>query len=175
MANSVSVDGYLHVEGYESFDREAFNMRKVRAGMRRVGQLVTGRAQMNLALGKGRAGYPVNRTGETLDSIKYRVSRKGFLVRISPTMTEGMKQFYPAYLHYGVRLGSRVRRLETGQGRGKSNRRARGARQALQAARANNGWRIAPRDNYMTDALQDSRAEVQAILSQTFASALLDD
>lgn len=170
MANSVSVDGYLHVEGYEAFDRETFNMRKVRAGMRKVGVLITGRAQMNLALGRGQAGYPVNRTGETVDSIKYRVSRAGFLVRISPTKTAGMQQFYPAYLHYGVRLGSRV----TGRGAGKG-RRARGERQALVAARAQNGWRIAPRDNYMTDALQDSRAEVQQILTRAFAAAFLDN
>jgi hypothetical protein len=169
MANSVSVEGYLHVEGYEAFDREAFNMRKVRAGMRKVGQLVTGRAQMNLALGRGRAGYPVNRTGETVDSIKYRVSKRGLLVRISPTKTQSMKEFYPAYLHYGVRLGARVRGLGEGKGR-----RARGARQALVAARGQNGWRITPRDNYMTDALQDSRAEVQQILSKTFAAALLN-
>ncbi|MBA6065703.1 hypothetical protein [Pseudomonas mosselii] len=170
MANSVSVDGYLHVEGYEAFDRQAFNMRKVRAGMRKVGQLITGRAQMNLALARGRINYPTNRTGELLDSIKYRVSRAGFLVRISPTMTQGMEAFYPAYLHYGVRLGSRVKGRGAGQGR-----RARGERQALVAARAQKGWRIAPRDNYMTDALTDSRAEVQRILAATFASALLDN
>lgn len=44
MANSVSVDGYLHVEGFDSFQREAFDKRKIRAGMRKVGRLVTQRA-----------------------------------------------------------------------------------------------------------------------------------
>jgi hypothetical protein len=175
MANSVSVDGYLHFEGYEAFDRETFNMRKIRAGMRKVGQVVAGRAQMNLALGRGQAGYPVNRTGETVDSIKYRVSRRGFLVRISPTKTEGMEEFYPAYLHYGVRLGSRIGAAGPGEAHGKSGRRVRGGRQALKAARAKNGWRITPRDNYMTDALQDSRAEVQQILTRAFAAAFLDN
>lgn len=163
MSNSASVEGYLHLEGYEAFDRKAFNMRKVRAGMRRAGKLIVGRAQMNLALARWQAGYPVSRTGETVGSIKYRVSRSGFLVRIAPTKTESMKQFYPAYLHYGVRLGSR------GIGRPRKERKA------LAASRAQNGWRISPRDNYMTDALVDSRSDVQSILTATFAEALFDN
>lgn len=168
MSNSTSIDGYLHVEGFEKFPRNAFNTGKVRAGMRKVGKLITGRAQMNLALGSGRRGYPVNRTGTTVESVNYAVSRSGFLVRIAPTMTDDMKEFYPAYLHYGVRYGGRVRALP-----GKK-RRARGARQELLAARRQNGWRITPRDNYMTDALADSRSDVQRILQQTFAAALLN-
>ncbi|KNX77184.1 hypothetical protein DA83_03075 [Pseudomonas sp. 250J] len=144
MANSVSIDGYLHVEGFDKFDQEAFNKRKIRAGMRKVGQLITGRAQMNLALGGGQDGYPVNRSGATTDSIGYKVSRSGFLVRVAPSKTTSMKEYYPAYLHYGVRRKS------------------------------GGGWRIKPRDNYMTDALVDSRAEVQRILQQAFAAALLN-
>lgn len=172
MANSVSVDGYLHVEGFDAFERDVFDRRKIRTGMRKVGQLVAQRAQMNLALGRGQAGYPVNRTGATLESINYKVSRAGFLVRIAPTMTSSMKAFYPAYLHYGVREGSRIKPLAAGQGRGKSNRRARGERQALVNARAQGGWRIRPRDNYMSDALQDSKGDVQRILQAAFAAAL---
>lgn len=169
MSNSVSVDGYMHVEGFEQFGREVFNKTKVRAGMRQVGRLITGRAQMNLALGGGQDGYPINRTNTTLDSINFKVSRSGFLVRISPTMTSNMEEFYPAYLHYGVRQGQRIRGAGPGKGR-----RARGARQALVAARNANGWRISPRDNYMTDALTDSRTQVQKILAATFAGALLN-
>ncbi|PYB84137.1 hypothetical protein [Pseudomonas soli] len=144
MANSVSIDGYLHVEGFDQFDQEAFNKRKIRAGMRKVGQLIAGRAQMNLALGGGQEGYPVNRTGATTESINFKLSRSGFLVRVAPNKTASMKEYYPAYLHYGVRR-------KTG-----------------------GGWRISPRDNYMTDALTDSRAEVQRILQQAFAAALLN-
>ncbi|MFG0272685.1 hypothetical protein [Pseudomonas sp. zjy_14] len=167
MANSVSIDGYLHIDGFDKFEREAFNKRKIRAGMRKAGQLVAGRAQMNLALGGGQQGYPVNRTGATTDSIGFKLSRSGFLVRVSPTKTSSMKEFYPAYLHYGVRLGSRLKPLASG-------RRARGQRQEALAARRRNGWRIEPRDNYMTDALTDSRADVQRILQQAFAAALLN-
>ncbi|MEE1888856.1 hypothetical protein [Pseudomonas carassii] len=144
MANSVSIDGYLHVEGFDKFDQEAFNKRKIRAGMRKVGQLIAGRAQMNLALGGGQEGYPVNRTGATTESINFKLSRSGFLVRIAPNKTASMKEYYPAYLHYGVRR-------KTG-----------------------GGWRIRPRDNYMTDALVDSRDEVRRILQQAFAAALLN-
>ena len=144
VANSVSIVGYLHVEGFDKFDQEAFNKRKIRAGMRKVGQLITGRAQMNLALGGGQDGYPVNRSGATTDSIGYKVSRSGFLVRVAPSKTAGMRAFYPAYLHYGVRRKS------------------------------GGGWRIKPRDNYMTDALVDSRDEVRRILQQAFAAALLN-
>lgn len=173
MSNSASIDGYLHVEGFDSFKRDAFDKRKIRGGMRKVGRLVARRAQMNLALGKGQEGYPNNRTGATLESINFKVSRSGFLVKIAPSKTASMKAFYPAYLHYGVREGSRVRALAPGKGRGKSNRRARGARADLIAARQAGGWRISPRDNYMVDALQDTKQEVQTILSQAFAASLL--
>jgi hypothetical protein len=172
MSNSASLEGYLHFEGFDSFTRDAFDKRKIRAGMRKAGKLVTQRAQMNLALGKGQEGYPVNRTGTTLESINFKVSRAGFLVRIAPRKTAAMKDFYPAYLHYGVRLGSRIKALPPGQGKGRSNRRAKGVRADLIAARQAGGWRITPRDNYMADALQDSSTEIQAILAQAFAASL---
>ncbi|VVP41237.1 hypothetical protein PS865_04868 [Pseudomonas fluorescens] len=172
MANSASIDGYLHVEGFDNFQRDAFDKRKIRAGMRKVGLLIVQRAQMNLVLGKGQVGYPVNRTGATVESVTYKVSRSGFLVRISPTKTSAMEEFYPAYLHYGVKKGRKLGKLAPGQGKGKSNRRARGERAAAMAERAAGEWRIKPRDNYMADALQDSASQVQSILSTAFANAL---
>jgi hypothetical protein len=172
MANSASLDGYIHVEGFDSFERDAFDKRKIRAGMRKAGQLVRQRAQMNLALGKGQDGYPVNRTGTTLESIDFKVSRSGFLVKIAPRKTAAMKEFYPAYLHYGVKQGRRLAKLAPGQGKGKSNRRGAGVRAAALAIRAAGEWRIKPRDNYMADALQDSNSQVQAILAAAFAAAL---
>lgn len=172
MSNSASIDGYLHVEGFDSFERDAFDKRKIRAGMRKVGLLITQRAQMNLVLGKVREGYPVNRTGATVESVSFKVSRSGFLVRISPTKTTAMEEFYPAYLHYGVKKGKKLGKLAPGKGKGKSNRRAIGARAAALAERAAGEWRIRPRDNYMADALQDSSSQVQSILSAAFAAAL---
>lgn len=172
MSNSASIDGYLHVEGFDNFERDAFDKRKIRAGMRKVGLLITQRAQMNLVLGKGQDGYPVNRTGTTVESVSFKVSRSGFLVRISPTKTSAMEEFYPAYLHYGVKKGRKLGKLAPGKGKGKSNRRAIGVRAAALAERAAGEWRIKPRDNYMADALQDSSTQVQEILSAAFAAAL---
>ncbi|VVP34354.1 hypothetical protein PS870_04487 [Pseudomonas fluorescens] len=172
MSNSASIDGYLHVEGFDNFERDAFDKRKIRAGMRKVGLLITQRAQMNLVLGKGQDGYPVNRTGATVESVSFKVSRSGFLVRISPTKTSAMEEFYPAYLHYGVKRGRKPGKLAPGKGKGKTNRRAAGVRAAAVAERASGEWRIKPRDNYMVDALQDSSSQVQSILSAAFAAAL---
>jgi len=116
MSNSASIDGYLHVEGFDKFERDAFDKRKIRAGMRKVGLLITQKAQMNLALGGGQDGYPVTRTGATVESISFKVSRSGFLVRISPTKTTAMEDFYPAYLHYGVKRGKKLGKLAPGDG-----------------------------------------------------------
>ncbi len=172
MANSASIEGYLHFEGYDSLPRDIFDKKKIRAGMRKAGRLVMQRAQMNLALARGAEGYPVNRTGATLQSISFKVSRSGFLVKVAPRKTSDMSEFYPAYLHYGVKVGRRLGKLAPGKGKGKSNRRGAGVRAAALAARAAGEWRIKPRDNYMADALQDSQTEVQAILSAAFAAAL---
>nr|WP_203525607.1 hypothetical protein [Crenobacter caeni] len=143
----------MHIGGFDQFDQIDFDKRKVRYGFRKAGQIVTARAQMLLALGKGRDGYPNNRTGALLHAINYKVSRAGFLVKIMPDMPAGAKDYYPAYLHYGVRRGA-VRRKD-------------------RRAQAKTGpWRIAPRDNYITDALQDSAGKVESTLSRAMARAL---
>lgn len=167
------IPAYMHIEGWEQFDRNLdFNKRKIRAGMRKAGKLVAAQAQMSVALSRGAEGYPVSRTGRLVDSIRYKVSRPGFMVKIAPQKTAGMAEFYPAYLHYGVKAGPRVKALAAGQGRGKSNRRGRGERQAAEAARQATGWRIAPRANYMVDALDDSAGRVRAILTKAFERSL---
>lgn len=166
MANSASIESYLHFEGYDSLPRDLFDKKKIRAGMRKAGRLVMQKAQMNLALARGSQGYPVNRTGTTLESVSYRVSKSGFLVRVAPKMTRAMKEYYPAYLFYGVKRGPRLKKGEAHTGK----RRREGVR--LREARRNNDWLIEPRDNYMADALQDSKSDVQAILSAAFTAAL---
>lgn len=169
MANSVALEGYLHIEGFDNFEREAFDKRKIRDGMRKAGRLVTQRAQMNLALAGGREGYPINRTGTTLEAITFKLSRSGFLVKVAPRKTSAMKEYYPAYLHYGVKQGSRLKRLKPGQ---KHDKRRERERLKLRAARQGNGWLISPRDNYMADALQDTKPQVRAILAAAFQQAL---
>lgn len=172
MANSASVDGYLHIEGFDQFGREIFDKKQIRKGMRKAGQVVSRRAQLSLALARGQDSYPINRTGRTVDSIKFKVSRAGFLVKIAPFKTSAMAEYYPAYLHYGVKMGSKPKALAPGKGRGKSNRRAPGQLAAEKAVRAAGAWRIAPRANYMEDALQDEKTQVESILKAAFAAAL---
>ena len=167
MATSLTVQPYLHVDGFDDLPKDFFDKRKVRAGMRKAGRLVAQRAQLALALAKGRDNYPVSRTGTTVEAIKVRLSRSGFLVRVAPQKTSGMKDFYPAFLHYGVKRGARVRGLGNGV-----KRRKRGKRAELIAARQSGEWRIKPRANYMANALEDTREEVQNILKAAFARAL---
>lgn len=162
----------MHIKGFDQFDKIDFDKRKVRYGFRKAGQIVTAKAQMLLALGKGQDGYPNNRTGALLHAINFKVSRAGFMVKVMPDMPAGAKDYYPAYLHYGVRQGARVGRLAPGQGLGRSNRRARGARETALSARKLTGWKIAPRDNYITDALQDSAEKVESVLAKALGRAL---
>ena len=169
-----SFAAYLHIDGFDTLPRDAFNKRKVRAGFRKAGRLVAGAAQMSIALARSGDGYPVSRTGRLIDSIRATVSRSGFMVKVAPSKVGGMADYYPAYLHYGVKQGSRVKALAPGKGKGRSNRRAAGARAAETAERQGNDWRITPRDNYMTDALDDTGPRVRMILTNAFAASLFD-
>lgn len=173
MSQRPTLAAYMHVEGFDSYTRLDFNKRKIRAAMRKAGRVVAAAAQMNIALARGSDNYPVSRTGELVRSIDPKVSRSGFMVKIMPTKTGGMAEYYPAYLYYGVRQGGRVKALAKGEGRGKSNRRASGQRAEALAARQSNGWRIAPRANYMVDALQATEGRVREILTAAFASSLI--
>jgi len=172
MANSVALEGYLHIEGFDNLTRDVFDKRKIREGMRKAGRVVARQAQVNLALARGEDNYPVSRTGTLLNSIAFKLSRSGFLVKIAPYKTSAMKAYYPAYLYYGVKMGGRLKPLAPGQGKGKSNRRGKSIRSAALAARAAGDWRIKPRKNYMSDALQDTQSQVRRILEAAFAQAL---
>lgn len=173
MSNSVGLQSYLHIEGFEQFHRESFNKRKVRAGMRKAGMLVSGAAQLNVALARGAGKYPISRTGALVNAIKYRVSRSGFMVKIAPDKTPAMgEHYYPAYLHWGVKQGRRLGRLAAGEGLGKSNRRGKGKRAEAVSQRKAGVWRIEPRANYIEDALQDKKMQVQKALRDAFAAAL---
>ena len=142
-ASNGTLAAHLHVEGFDHFNKDAFNRREVTAAMRKAGRLVANRARMNLSLAGGGANYPRIRSGVLRDSIQTKVSRPGFLVRIMPQRIDGMKDYYPAYLHYGTK----------GSGRG---------RKAT----------IAPRGNYIADALEDEADRVRQVLSAGFAAAL---
>ncbi|OQS36673.1 hypothetical protein B0T40_09780 [Chromobacterium haemolyticum] len=144
---------YLHIEGFDQFDRIDFDKSKVRAGMRRVGKLVTGKAQMNVALARGQGSYPRSRTGRLVHAIQYRVSRSGFMTKVMPNMPSGSSEYYPAFLHYGVRRGAK---------RGKGHKKQ----------VASGPWRIAPRANYIVDALEDSAPKIKQILAAALQRSL---
>ena len=47
--------------------------------------------------------FPGQQTGTMAKSIKVKVSRYGYLVRIAPTKTDAMPVYYPAFVVYGHR------------------------------------------------------------------------
>lgn len=150
-----NADIALHISGFEGFDRSIdFDKREVRKGMRKAGRIVERRAKALVAI-RGRSapgGYPARRTGRLQRSIKTKVSRSGFMVKVMPQKVAGMRDFYSAFLYYGVRRKSGVR-----GGRG---------------SRGTSSWRIEPRGNYMVDAKDDSEREVRALLVDVYSRAL---
>lgn len=165
MTQRATLAAHMHIEGFDQFHRDSFDKRKVRSAFRKAGRLVADRTRLNLSLAATGSNYPRKLSGVLRDSIKFKVSRSGFMVKVMPEKTAGMEEYYPAFLHYGVKQGNRVR----GTG---GKRRGKGERQTLITARKQGAWRIAPRDNYVADALEDENSRVQSVLRAGFAKAL---
>lgn len=148
---------YLHIDKFDMYGKLDFDKKEIRKAMRMAGkevQTIAKRLVSRKQISK-RDQYPGKRKGILQRSIKYKVSRSGFLVVIKPYKTAAMgEHFYPAYLWYGVRRGAK---------RGKSHK---------AGASGGNGWRIAPRKNYMQDALCQKQGRVKAILISRFQKAL---
>lgn len=91
--------------GWEGFSRIDFDKVKIRKTMRGLGRDVqkTARKLVSRRGGVSKPGQaPSRSTGVLARSIKVKVSRPGFLVRIAPEKIPAMGEyFYPAYLHYG--------------------------------------------------------------------------
>lgn len=152
-----------------------FDKVKIRRAMRKIGADVRKAARRLVARRaiSGAGDYPGRGTGALMRSIKAKVSKPGFLVRVAPYRTAEMgEDFYPAFLDYGVLRGSAPQRLAAGEGVGKSNRRRRGQGATERAARVAMGYRIAPRKNYMTDALDSRREFVRATLRDALMDSL---
>lgn len=92
----------VRLEGYSRID---FDKPQIRKAMRIIGRDIQRQARKMVAKrgGVSRPGQaPTRSTGTLMRSIKYEVSKPGFLVRIAPYKTDAMgSDFYPAYLHYG--------------------------------------------------------------------------
>lgn len=144
MANDAAV--YLHVDGFDGFDKSIdFDKKQIRRAMTLTGRLMQKGAQkrVNSSARSQPGQYPGRRKGILRKSIKFKVSRSGFLVRIAPQKIPGMAQFYPAFLNYGVK------RKKSGS------------------------LRVQPRGNYMVDELADRNSEIQNILASAFGKALV--
>jgi hypothetical protein len=164
---------YLHFGEFDSYGKLDFDKKAIRKGMRLVGALVRREARALVNKHEPSAGgeYPARAAGLLYRSIRAKVSRPGFLVKIAPQKIAGMKDFYPAYLHYGVKQGGRLKSLNPDKIKGRG-RRGRGVRAAALAARAAGAWKLEPRKNFMADALESSTDRVQQILRQAFADSL---
>lgn len=102
------LDIKVSMEGLRGID---FDRAKIRKTLRALGRDVQKEARRLVARRalSGAGDYPGRQTGALWRSIKYRVSKPGFLVRIQPDKTQEIgADFYPAFLNYG----SRKRNLE---------------------------------------------------------------
>lgn len=162
---------YLHFGEFDAYGKLDFDKKEIRKGMRKVGALIRVQARALVAKkGVSKGGeYPGRETSLLYRSIRAKVSRSGFLVKIAPQKIAGMKDFYPAYLHYGVKRGPRLSRLKAGE---KHSRKRFREGVKLREARRSNAWLIEPRNNFMADALSGSSDRVQHILRQAFADSL---
>lgn len=108
---------------------------------------------------------PAYKTGRLARSIGYYVpraskNRAGLMVRIAPNQKRGEGNrliegdFYPAFLSYGVRRGAKRKKSHH---RGKSG---------------GNGWRIAPRNNFMVQVLESRQSATRNQLTRALQASL---
>ncbi len=141
----------LHIEFHQPKDL-VFNRLLVRRAFMKIGQRHQEEARRRLMKrgGRSQAGEtPRWQTGRLAQSIGYHVPRPasrrpGLMVKIAPNQKRGIGSqdiegdFYPIFLHHGVRSASYVMP--------KKDRRHK-------MHHHTGGWRIAPRNNYMVEAL----------------------
>ncbi|SAL20667.1 hypothetical protein AWB70_01058 [Caballeronia cordobensis] len=138
----------VHV-GWTGHTRIDFDKKKIRKVMRARGRDIQKEARRLVARRAVSAPgeYPGRDTGTLWRSIKSKVSRSGFLVRIAPQKTPEMGgDFYPAFLWYGVRR---------------------------KGGDEGSAWRIDPRANYMTEALDRRREVSQSTIKAALQDALI--
>lgn len=140
----------VYLEGHSDID---FDRVKLNKAMRRAGNDVRNEARRLLSRKAiSQAGeVPGQQTGRLKRSIQILASGPGWM-RIGPKKTSGMKEFYPAFLYYGV----------TGKPRRRDHK-----------TQVKDGtWRIAPRANYMVMALSNKRSQVRGVISSALLSSL---
>lgn len=95
--------------------------------------------------------FPGSQTGRLKRSIQV-ISSGDFWIKVGPMKTKSMKEFYPAFLFYGV----------TGRSRRRDHR----------TQPKNGSWKMAPRANYMTAALANRRSAVRAMIRSALLHSL---
>lgn len=157
---------FLHVD-FELPEDLVFNRARIRRAFVKIGQ-VHMRDARRLVMNRGRSqpgDNPSYQTGKLARSIGYYVPRAskrrpGLMVKIAPNQKNGEGnrhiegEFYPAFLFYGVRRGAKRKK---GHHRGASG---------------GSGWRIAPRNNFMTEVLERRRNCTRDVLSSELRKSL---
>lgn len=148
LETNVTIDGFSRID---------FDGRQVRKSMRVLGRDVQKEARRLIARRaiSGADEYPGRQTGKLWRAIKYHVSRSGFMVRIQPDKTGEMEYFYPASLHYGIR---KMRSIALAKRHKKQ---------------PDGPYRLAPRANFMTDALENRNQHTRSVLRGTLQDALI--
>jgi len=156
----------LHVE-FKQPDELVFNRARMRKAFIKIGQ-VHMRDARRLVMNRARSNpgdNPGYRTGQLARSIGYYVPRAssrrpGLMVRIAPNQKRGEGNrliegdFYPAFLFYGVRRGAKRKKSHH---KGKSG---------------GSGWKVAPRNNFMTQVLENRKSWTRYILSRELRKSL---
>lgn len=157
---------YLHVD-FDKTPEINFNKARVRRAFVTVGQKVMAESRRLVArraISKG-GEAPGFRTGRLSKSIGYRVptataNRPGFMAKIAPNQKNGKGSrpingdFYPAFLWYGVKRNAK---------RGKSHKKG---------ASGGDGWKIAPRKNFMEQALLNKQSWIERILFEALRDSV---
>ena len=146
------VDIFVTIEGSQRID---FDKKKIRKVLRKSGGIVQKEARQIVSRRaiSSPGEYPGSDTGRLKRSIRLKVSRPGFLVSIAPRMISGMQRFYPAFLHYGVKQGAARRKDHKKQNLTQ--------------------WRVAPRGNYMVEALQRREIQARSALAKGLQESLI--
>lgn len=149
---------YLHID-FPNAQELSFNRARVRRAFITIGRdLLRDSRRLVARRAISHAGQnPGFRSGTLAKSIGYVVPkatarRPGFMVKVAHNMPDGSsrqipsKDFYPAFLFYGVRRGAKRRKShKAGASGGKP-------------------WRIEPRANYLATAVKRRRYMIQRFL-----------
>lgn len=172
--NNPQGGSYIYVD-FEGNTRIDFDRRKVRKAFKTIGIGIQQDARDRVSSRRGsKPGQdPGWNSGKLYNSIGYFVpsqtkNRPGFMVKISPNQRKGKgmtpfskgEEYYPADLFFGVRRGAKRVCDENGK------------RSHKKGAAGGSGWRIAPRGNYMTEALKDKKYWTEKVLFRALKSAV---